>query len=921
METESTIDDSITLELGDIIEIISPSNNELHEITALITYIDPEKIKLINISTKKPYLLNITEQGTFTDESIQQIHLLNRSEVPGFARQNNLLPKTWLDIYFGGEIPVIVTGEITNLEEDMIELTTYPEIVPIYINFAYQGIPETIPIEKIIIREKPASLDKIGSLSHIREELEEGEIFEEPDLASIEFTESGESIIRIPEGAELEENVRDTLHDLYLDANTIIFGEQLGEIAQLVELPEGEQRYGIDTQVNDLMDELLSTIPSNQRTKQVLDNIHLLIERYKELRSLYSKFDKNDNVYDAKTVGIMHKPLLEHIEKMDKKLQWIVPVVANRRKLYDIDVSLELPDIVIEKSGTSLRAIEKKQMDYKKDNKDPTLQYSAINNRIQELITPFEQPLNKDMYLHSTNVLAGIDSILGNLEEFYSTVYKSHDVTRKQYVIQRYSLGLSKLDEQQLKTGKSIYVRKPMTPNDEMTIKSIMMLPEPIVRFSSIELPATNMLEKATLHQNYFMLFRLLRKNLDIIPHVIQDLSKELDYERMEKESKHAFFSGVHEFILSNEVIVDKEEKMNRFLEVIIPKKQYFIRLIRKYLKDKLSFIDVVQQLEPFLIYPSDITYKEYMEIRHIMKERIAEVRTEIEKKASDFSSLRNAKYEIAAKPPPILRLLTEKKDFTEEFFKAYHLKNEDTSVSSAEILMNMIQSDNGTLYTNTLTSILISLMTPNQLLDVLSEPNLDDITDLEKVKATDCARKYLSKRYSSVKEMQKDNEEDEVYFDTDLDDTPYDIMKRYKKEKASMIPELFVEFLERTLIDKHDCPKNVAPELAKTLIMGKKLVVDGDYAILEIKPTLPTEVDEDKLTEKERKEIEIEADARKKIQYYRRLKSTWVKATDIDEEAFLDTNTIFCNVTDKCYKIPSNNVCEPMDESYERMK
>ena len=35
--------------------------------------------------------------------------------------------------------------------------------------------------------------------------------------------------------------------------NTITFGEELDEISQLVELPESEQRYGVDEQVNDLM--------------------------------------------------------------------------------------------------------------------------------------------------------------------------------------------------------------------------------------------------------------------------------------------------------------------------------------------------------------------------------------------------------------------------------------------------------------------------------------------------------------------------------------------------------------------------------------------------------------------------------------------------------------------------------------------
>ena len=40
---------SVTLELGDIIEIIAPSNPDIHEMNALITYIDIHKLKLINV--------------------------------------------------------------------------------------------------------------------------------------------------------------------------------------------------------------------------------------------------------------------------------------------------------------------------------------------------------------------------------------------------------------------------------------------------------------------------------------------------------------------------------------------------------------------------------------------------------------------------------------------------------------------------------------------------------------------------------------------------------------------------------------------------------------------------------------------------------------------------------------------------------
>ena len=48
-----------------------------------------------------------------------------------------MLPETWVNIYFGGDIPTIITGQITDLEEDMIEIKTHPEEDIIYINFEY----------------------------------------------------------------------------------------------------------------------------------------------------------------------------------------------------------------------------------------------------------------------------------------------------------------------------------------------------------------------------------------------------------------------------------------------------------------------------------------------------------------------------------------------------------------------------------------------------------------------------------------------------------------------------------------------------------------------------------------------------------------------------------------------------------------
>jgi hypothetical protein len=922
---------SITLELGDIIEIVAPSNTDIHEMTAIISYIDTEKIKLIDVATTKQYQVNITNEGTLTDESITDIYLLNRSDEKGFAKQNGLVLRTWVDIYFGGEFPAIITGQISNIEEDMIELTTYPDIRVIYINFGYQGIPENIPIEKIIIREKPETL-KNGSLSAIREKLEEGleegEILDnrEERLASIMFTETGESKIHIPEGAIPDKSIDEVLKELYIDANSIVFGERLEKIVQLVEVPESERRYGIDAQVNDLMDELLSTIPNYQRTTTVLDSIHRFIERFKELRREFSKFDSNQNVYAAKINGAYYKPLIKHIQKIDRQLKWIVPIVKNRRKIYDADSLVEYPDAVSKKFSTEIRAIEAMQLKYYKNNStEEGVNYKSMHNQLNSFYLPFESPEDSSDCLDNVNVLTNIDAIVDNLEDFYSNVYASAGTTRRQYVIQRYNLGISKLEEQIMKSGKKLYIRAPLTPNDNMNIKSIAFFPYPVVKFSALDLPGTSIMEKVQLHQNYFMMFRLLNKQTDIIPHIIDDLSKEFDYDLAIKDSNSDFFSRIHEFSLNSELFSDPDDKFTKFLEAIIPKTKTFIQLIRKYIKDKVSYVDVVKQLEPLMIYTNDITYTQYKDIRYIMKERIREFIIEYEKKFNDFSFIKNEKYDVSPKTNSVVRLLNEKPDFAEMFFKNYNflLKDGkiDSRISGEEILMKILDMDSGVLYTNVITSILISLMTPNNLMDALSLPGIEDMGDLEKIKPTDCTRRYLAKKYTSLRDLQKDNNKDDVFYDKDFDETPYGILKKYESEQKRMMPGLFLEFLEETLIHKHDCPKELAKDLAATIVAKKKLVKDGEYALLEIRPTLPGGMSESELSAEEKSSIENEAEIRKKTQYYKRLKNNWVSDNDIDDVGLVDTNTLFCNVSEACFKNTKNQVCEANDESIRRLK
>jgi hypothetical protein len=172
-EEISAKEEEVILELGDIIYILDPTNEILNDNTFIIEFINPTKIRLVNIKSFEKTQLNIDAQGIIGEGTIQEIKILSRNSDKGFARQNGLLPGKWVNIYFGGEYPAVITGEITNLEEDMIELRTTDEDT-IYINFEYQGIPERLPIETFELRPAPTEAQPEAEVE-AQMNIEEGE--------------------------------------------------------------------------------------------------------------------------------------------------------------------------------------------------------------------------------------------------------------------------------------------------------------------------------------------------------------------------------------------------------------------------------------------------------------------------------------------------------------------------------------------------------------------------------------------------------------------------------------------------------------------------------------------------------------------------------------------------------------------------
>jgi transcription termination factor NusB len=937
----------ITLELGDIIETYASKNEDLNLKTFFITYIDSSQIDLTNVITFLPYKFKLDENSQITDESVDSIVLISRSEDLGYARQHLLLPKTWVDIHFSGEVPIIITGEITNLEEDSIEITTYPDFNVIYIDFEYKGIPKTIPLEQIIIRTKPASLSKIASLLDIRDQLEEGEVFD-PTLygidedASIEYNDVGEAIIHISDDTQPDISIRDSLRNLYLAADEIVYGEEIGTFTQNIELTGTQLRHGIETQVNDMLDVLLSDIPNERRNKSALDNIHLLIERFRELRNNFSKIDSNGNVYDIKYLGAHHKPLAKHIKDLDCKIKWIIPVVASKRKTYSNSSLPVMEDATHLEFAETIKADETLQDDYLKNrlrggDKSAYVKYYKHVNDSQ---TPFNESTIDDNYLTSNiPVSAALETIVNNLEDFYSTVLdagKDNDAyMRRQYIIQRFNLAESYMAPDISNTGRKVFIRKNITQNDSLTMKSVVVLPKPVMKFSLIDLPGSSILTKSILSQNYLYLFRLLTTKVDVTPRLIDDFNKDMDKNFWEDaNSDGSFEKSIQEFML-DETLEQNPERFTKFLQSMVPNTSTIIRMItmmypQNSISNFLSLKRATNALEPFLIYDNDLNYSQYNAIRFFIKTQSKEYKLKLSKTEDEMMKLRNAQYVGSTPMPhPVELLLSDKRnlfDVVVETYKIHANQKEQYWVSSSEWLSKIYQNDNAQMFYNMIRMLMISLVTPDNISNAINSGNKranesEDMSKFEKIKPTDCVRRVLTKKYTNMNDLQKDNNTTDIYYDSNFDDTPYELIKLYTEKAKQYTKEDFIEFLSEALVQKHDCASSMANEMAINLIEGKKLINEGEYAILEIRPQLPTSVDMTSLSSNDRRDTDNEANSRKKIAYYKRIGEQWVHEEGIDETAFIDSNELFCNMSKICFRDTKKNVCESIQNAEKRMR
>jgi len=844
-------DIEIQLDLGDFIQIVDPANENLNNQVFFIDYIDDTQMFLINSVTFQMVKININPDGSLNDGTISQIAILNKSDEKGYARQHNLIPNTWIDIHFGGDHPTIITGRITNLENDMIEIkTTHDDTI--YINFDYKGIPLDLPIKLIEIREEPIEQEK-------QEKQEEQEQEEQEQVK--------EQVVPV-------KNVRDQLREFIINADQIVFGERdLGTIYQYETVSTTQQRYSIESQVTDMLDEFLSKIPDIQRTQKVLNNIHTIIERFKQLREHFSTFDEYGNVEGAFTLKPTHKPLFEYFEKFQKNLYWILPVVKNVKKIYDGDNVIPYSDVVHEEIEDDVRQINALVENYKSN--DLPNKYRNLFADLNPYFTPFESISDEKSVTAEREVNCDINVIIDNLDNMYSSIFSNNNIKTRRFVVQKYNLGLTKLDTVDVKGNTRRVV---LTRNDTMSLQSIITLPEPTIRFSRVNLPGTNILDKANLNQTFLNFWQFLNKKTNVKVVEVDDLNGEIKF------NEDNFVNNIKNYVLTaTSDNMDRSQVYARFIEMIVPKTKIIFNLMKKYIVGKLSVVDVVSYLEPFLIYTDSLTYMQYSTIVEFIDKEISSYNKKINERSRAFGLLRNIQGKLSFSGA--YSIVTILKQNEAQVFDAYNIDTYENklTVTNDEILRKLTIKDSLRLYSSALSLQAVALTVADEFSGIFkTEP---------KEKVDKCDPVVFAKSYSNLKALEEDNEKS-ILFDKKYDSTNYSLIDNYESKMFELSPEDFVAYLSNDLMKKLKLGKTEVDYLVETLINGYKKVRDGQYALLfkEYNETYSEQYD-----------------------HYIRKNNRWTKTVPPIEGVFTDDTDILCNLRESCVSTSSNK-CETTD-------
>jgi len=317
---------------------------------------------------------------------------------------------------------------------------------------------------------------------------------------------------------------------------------------------------------------------------------------------------------------------------------------------------------------------------------------------------------------------------------------------------------------------------------------------------------------------------------------------------------------------------------------------------MKKYITGKLSIVDVVSYLEPFLIYTDNLTYLQYVEIVTFIDSEISKYNKNYTKRSQIMKQLKFTRQDnINFKNAYNIISMLDDDTVQQTVFDKYNVEinKEYMLYTNYEILCKLIKIDANRLYTSALSLKNTSLMFPSQYINLFETDKQTIANQIANEKNNNlCKEIIIAKKYNSAEELKADNGID-IYFDKMYDKTNYSLLEQYESQLLKMTPENFIVFLNAELQKKLHLDSKSAEYLSETLLNGVKKVINGQYAVLNLYNATNTNDGE----------------------YYVRQNNQWTLDKSPPTDLFIDDNDVLCNLQQKCMSYPGNNenTCETL--------
>jgi hypothetical protein len=921
--------------LGDKIKInATVSDSKLQNNVYEVVYIDLSAAHLNDKKTQQLVKLRIRD-GEFADkiedEDILEIQVLERKPTHKFVEQHELKINMVISVELsltpdqirehlqevegtskslepGAEAqreaqeddkPLIITCKIIDVDanQDMIEVKIIlddkessssssssssflsPEIKEqllkdsVFINFGCRGLPFWIKRIKVLeykptIPSKPPSdVVEEQAIQGEGEEGEEGDVGIDLDLSEA-----------LDEGNHIFANI-------------------------MYEVPSSQKIVSEIKQYNDLLENIIASVPKHKRTEAELNSIHRNIERFFQLRKEYSIFDKNGVPKMPAHLSNADKPAVPHIQNLDAQLYWVLPVVENIKKLYVTGDDAQEEDTV-----NGIYSFKQQIAEEKGVYPDRNAPYNPnIMNDLNSYLTPFENPKqnpDRNYIMQGKPVHCDMLTLSTNNDTIVSrSRSKSNDETsipspQPQYIDRMYNTGLTKLEFEDVKSNN--VKRVDSTPDDSAFVTSFITLDKPAVHLSQLLLPDTLLADQVALNFAFLKTWHTIISNVtsrDDIPSEIIRIEKRGDQQYVgEYKGDSSMFKDAALFLMdsANTNANSSSAVVKEFITSFVPTNEDAFHILDSAGTDKtakmtkttrtttakqpknrlhnyLSLYKVIYALQPFLIYSKDVNAQQYEMMRAFIHKNIDNYFKKLGVSKSKFKKLVNkndisgfeslemfynafgdhdSKSAKKATKDALQTKIVLADDTTvtfDEIFKLYKFnelkRQDDIFLSTSEILKIILETDYARLFMDAL-AVENSDLTSSEIDSIIRREQQDIAEHLSK-NASSSDAKTCKKREITLSKIYSS------VAALDLDNNKGDVLFDARYDSS-----------------------------------GSRFVKDGDYAALKSE------------SEGEGESESESSERNKSYQYFVRRDNKWVKDDDPElQNVQLDDPSYFCNI------------------------